>query len=70
MSPAAGYHRLLDAVQLTTAEFNTRWVQTYISLPQHPGPAQGSTQPPAQVTWGLWCVQLTSRSNPVSKFVE
>jgi hypothetical protein len=50
MSPAAGYHRLLDAVQLTTAEFNTRWVQTYISLPQHPGPAQRSTQPPAQVT--------------------
>jgi hypothetical protein len=53
MHPAAGYRRLLDAVQLTTAEFNSRWVQTYISLPQHPEPAQGSTQPPAQMTRGV-----------------
>jgi hypothetical protein len=70
MSPAAGYHRLLDAVQLTTAEFNSRWVETHISLPQHPGPVQGSTQSPAQITWCVWCVQLTPRTHPVSNFME
>jgi len=41
MSPSAGYHRLLDVAQLTTAEFNSRCVQTYISLPQHPEPGSG-----------------------------
>jgi hypothetical protein len=41
MSPSAGYHRLLDAVQLTTAEFNSRYVQTYISLPRQPEPGSG-----------------------------